>query len=244
MKKLLLVVSAGLILSAFTGNVLAGGHHGGHGGGHTSVSIGVGLGGPGWSGYYGHYGRHGYNWGFYYGYPCYPYRYPVVVERPVVVEERPVVVERPVVIAQPAPVVITTPAPVVERLADGRVKGEVSTSPAVAPAAPVPANTVVWIKNDNGSQTSVELRPQGTGFIGPSNEYYATMPTEEQLKAVYGLKSNVQPAADTVTVLVNNSDGTKTSVTLTKDGSKYIGPKGEYYPSLPTEEQLKLIYGK
>ncbi|MDD5459605.1 MAG: hypothetical protein PHF37_09470 [Phycisphaerae bacterium] len=42
----------------------------------------------------------------------------------------------------------------------------------------------VWITNDNGTQTVVMLTKSGEGFIGPAGEYYATMPTEEQLKVI------------------------------------------------------------
>jgi len=238
MKKLLLITLVGIVMSVFVGSVLAGGHGGrgghsggrisysSHGGGHTSYSFSFGF---------GDYRPRPYYYPPPYRY--YPYSYPVVVERPVIVE-RPVVITQPapVIVQQVAPVQVYTPMP--ERLVDGRVKGEVSSSQTNI------QTTVIWIANDNGSQTPVELRQQGTGFVGPSNEYYSTMPTQEQLKAVYGLKSNVQPAADTVTVIVNNSDGTKTPVVLKKEGTEFIGPKGEHYPSLPTEEQLKQIYGK
>lgn len=44
----------------------------------------------------------------------------------------------------------------------------------------------VWITNSNGSQTSVNLRRSGPGFLGPRNEWYPSMPTEEQLRIVYG----------------------------------------------------------
>ena len=51
----------------------------------------------------------------------------------------------------------------------------------------VDANTVtVWITNSNGSQTPVKLVRDGTGYIGPKEERYSTMPTEEQLKQAYG----------------------------------------------------------
>ena len=100
----------------------------------------------------------------------------------------------------------------------------------------------VWITNDNGSQTPVTLVPSGVGFIGPSNEYYATMPTEEQLKALYGLHSNI-PAENCVTVWFNNDDGTKTPIVLEVQGDDYVGPKGEHYTAIPTKEQLKMIYG-
>ena len=44
----------------------------------------------------------------------------------------------------------------------------------------------VWITNSNGSQTSVSLRRSGPGFIGPRGEYYPDMPTEKQLRIIYG----------------------------------------------------------
>ena len=83
---------------------------------------------------------------------------PVVVHPPVLY---PVV--RPVVI-QPAPTVVIRPAvPVVEEIA-----------------------ITVWITNSNGSQTTVRLTRQGAWYVGPRGEYYAEMPTNEQLRVVYG----------------------------------------------------------
>lgn len=49
-----------------------------------------------------------------------------------------------------------------------------------------PTTITVWITNSNGSQTSVNLRRSGPGFVGPRNEWYPSMPTEEQLRIVYG----------------------------------------------------------
>ncbi len=45
----------------------------------------------------------------------------------------------------------------------------------------------VWITNANGSRTPVVLR-QGSGgtWTGPKGETYTSMPTEAQLKPVYG----------------------------------------------------------
>jgi hypothetical protein len=48
---------------------------------------------------------------------------------------------------------------------------------------------------------------------------------------------------DVVTVNVTNSNGSVTPVRLTRQGSGYVGPKGEYYSSLPTPEQLRQVYG-
>jgi len=49
-------------------------------------------------------------------------------------------------------------------------------------------NTVtVWITNSNGSQVPVRLTKSGPNFIGPRGEIYSSMPTEEQLKKLYGM---------------------------------------------------------
>ena len=47
---------------------------------------------------------------------------------------------------------------------------------------------VVNIPNANGSYTPVAFRRDKGFYAGPRGEYYATMPTVEQLEAVYGLK--------------------------------------------------------
>jgi len=47
---------------------------------------------------------------------------------------------------------------------------------------------VVEIHNDNGSITPVKLKREGGNYIGPRGERYEELPTEEQLKAIYGLK--------------------------------------------------------
>jgi hypothetical protein len=44
----------------------------------------------------------------------------------------------------------------------------------------------VWITNSNGSQIEVKLRRSGPNYIGPRGEVYSTMPTEDQLRQVYG----------------------------------------------------------
>jgi hypothetical protein len=46
-----------------------------------------------------------------------------------------------------------------------------------------------------------------------------------------------------ITVWITNSNGSKTSVKLTRQGPWYIGPRGEYYTSMPTNEQLRVAYG-
>ena len=46
-----------------------------------------------------------------------------------------------------------------------------------------------------------------------------------------------------VVIQIRNDNGSKIPVVLKKKGGAYIGPKGEQYDRLPTEEQLKPIYG-
>ncbi|MFA5553618.1 MAG: YMGG-like glycine zipper-containing protein [Phycisphaerae bacterium] len=48
---------------------------------------------------------------------------------------------------------------------------------------------------------------------------------------------------NTTTVHVTNSNGSIIAVRLQKSGPGYIGPRGEYYPTLPTQEQLRPVYG-
>ena len=60
--------------------------------------------------------------------------------------------------------------------------------------------------------------------------------TQSQINAV-------QDQANTVIINVTNSNGSITPVTLTRQGGSYVGPRGEQYTSLPTEEQLRKVYG-
>ena len=46
-----------------------------------------------------------------------------------------------------------------------------------------------------------------------------------------------------VTVWITNSNGSKTTVQLTRHNGWYVGPRGEYYDQMPTNEQLRLAYG-
>lgn len=55
--------------------------------------------------------------------------------------------------------------------------------------------------------------------------------------------ANVRAEQNTETVWITNSNGSKISVKLTKQGPGYVGPRGEYYETLPTEDALKSVYG-
>ena len=125
------------------------------------------------------------------------------------------------------------------------------------PTAEAPASTAqpwdVWISNPNGSRTKVVLTPADGGqWIGPRGEYYDAFPTEEQLLPVYGLAidgvgtaSAGETSAETEKVIwLQNANGSRSQVALTPgEKGSWIGPQGETYESLPTEDQLLPVYG-
>jgi hypothetical protein len=63
--------------------------------------------------------------------------------------------------------------------------------------------------------------------------------TDQQCKA----RERARKASEQVVVEIHNSNGSTTPVRLKKKDGVYIGPKGERYDHLPTEEQLKPLYG-
>lgn len=48
------------------------------------------------------------------------------------------------------------------------------------------SSETVWITNSNGSKTPVKLTKSGSGYVGPRNDHYASLPTDQQLASVYG----------------------------------------------------------
>jgi hypothetical protein len=56
-------------------------------------------------------------------------------------------------------------------------------------------------------------------------------------------REDIRYAMNTTTVHVTNSNGSIIAVNLQRSGPGYIGPRGEYYPTLPTQDQLRPVYG-
>ncbi|MHC4478874.1 MAG: glycine zipper domain-containing protein [Planctomycetota bacterium] len=54
---------------------------------------------------------------------------------------------------------------------------------------------------------------------------------------------HIRQEMDTVRVKVTNSNGSIIQVPLQKHGVGYLGTRGEYYPTLPTGDQLRPVYG-
>jgi len=107
-----------------------------------------------------------------------------------------------------------------------------------------PRTIIIWITNNNGSQTQVLLTAVSYGgYLGPRGEYYAAMPTYDHLKAMYGIPC-VVPERTNVVVYLGNVRGNESVVILTRKGTDYYGPRGECYHYLPTVAQLSLTYGR
>ena len=56
-------------------------------------------------------------------------------------------------------------------------------------------------------------------------------------------RAEIRTETDSVTVNMTNSNGSISQVRLKKYGVGYLGTRGEYYPKLPTEDQLRPVYG-
>jgi hypothetical protein len=66
---------------------------------------------------------------------------------------------------------------------------------------------------------------------------------EQDKKKTQAEMDSLRHEMGTVMVKVTNSNGSVIQVPLRKQGVGYVGPRGEYYDKLPTEEQLRPIYG-
>lgn len=56
--------------------------------------------------------------------------------------------------------------------------------------------------------------------------------------------NQLQQQVNQTTVWITNSNGSKTPVVLSKaTGGQWVGPRGELYSNLPSEAQLKSVYG-
>jgi outer membrane lipoprotein SlyB len=89
-----------------------------------------------------------------------------------------------------------------------------------------------------GGDTESTLIGAGAGavggyMIGSERDKQKTKAEMEQLRE----------EVNTVTVNITNSNGSVSQVKLRKQGTGYVGPRGEFYDHLPTEEELRPIYG-
>jgi len=73
---------------------------------------------------------------------------------------------------------------------------------------------------------------------------YVVGSQSDKKKAQSNEVTSTDPSATADTVVnITNSNGSTIPVKLKRDGTRYIGPKGEIYESMPTEQQLRSVYG-
>ena len=110
------------------------------------------------------------------------------------------VVKHPYRLVKSVPVVETIIEPVEKRAQTENMSMSIPESAVVeVPEASASSTTsaqnstlhtkyTTWLKNANGSKTPVELTRHPSGsWIGPKGEHYDEIPTEEQLRVMYGL---------------------------------------------------------
>ena len=94
----------------------------------------------------------------------------------------------------------------------------------------------------------IYYRPSRAGYVvvpAPATTTVVTVPAATTVVAAPAVVT--QPAVasgETIVINIPNASGGYTPVTLTKRGTGYIGPQGEYYEGHPTVEQLRALYGK
>ena len=95
-----------------------------------------------------------------------------------------------------------------------------------------------------GRNTTGTLIGAGAGAIGGLLIGNAMDKSDEKKAKQAAPAASASSDQNTVTVWLTNSNGSQTPVRLTRnaDGT-YTGPKGEQYPTMPTEAQLKPVYG-
>ena len=89
-----------------------------------------------------------------------------------------------------------------------------------------------------GRDTESTLLGAGIGAIGGY-----LLGNENEKKRTAAEMAYIREQATTVVVNVTNSNGSTIPVRLRKQGAGYIGTRGEYYASLPSEDQLRPVYG-
>lgn len=89
-------------------------------------------------------------------------------------------------------------------------------------------------------------------MVGPRTYYHAQgvyYVRAAEGYAVAQLPTQAAPAQQAtalppnVTVVLENANGSRTPVTLTRTADGWQGPKGELYDAIPTQEQLRPYYG-
>ena len=109
---------------------------------------------------------------------------------------------------------------------------------AIVTVLPASHRTIIFGGISYYSYENVYYTDCPDGYVvvpAPANIVVAPAPTET---------GTATPPGQSITINVPNSNGSFTPVKLVKYQGGYIGPQGEYYPSNPTVDQLRVLYGK
>lgn len=91
--------------------------------------------------------------------------------------------------------------------------------------------------NTTGTLIGAGVGAAGGYLIGNESDKNKTKKENQQQM------SQIREEQNTVTVWITNSNGSKVPVKLRKDGPNFIGPRGEIYQNMPSEADLKMVYG-
>jgi len=90
-----------------------------------------------------------------------------------------------------------------------------------------------------GGDTKSTAIGAGVGAIGG----YVIGKSQDAKRETNARIGALEANANTVDVNITNSNGSINVIRLQKSGVGYVGPRGEYYQKLPSEDQLRPIYG-
>jgi hypothetical protein len=109
---------------------------------------------------------------------------------------------------------------------------------AVAGAAKEAAKSTGDKDDDDNDKTKLIV----AGAAVAAGTVYAVVNERDKAKTKAEMEE-IRQEMNVVTVNVTNSNGSISQVRLQKQGVGYIGPKGEFYDHLPTDEELRATYG-
>ncbi len=98
----------------------------------------------------------------------------------------------------------------------------------------------------------VSTMERPTVYVQPAPVVYETSrvvyvqpqpPVVQQITVVQQPVQVAPPQPMTITISIQNSNGSFTPVTLRQVGAQWVGPKGEYYDGVPSVGQLRPMYG-
>ena len=93
-----------------------------------------------------------------------------------------------------------------------------------------------------GNQSGNPIQGAIIGGAAGAAAGYAIGNEQDKLKTQRQLQQ-IRRDMNTTIVNVHNSNGSTTPVPIKRVGSHYVGPRGEEYDRVPSERQLKRIYG-